>query len=68
MSSTILLSHSIALYGNPIRLLLFKDDVEEGEILDDEAFEVGKKQIEAGEIEVKEDRDLRSDKKIPVVS
>ncbi|WJX15164.1 non-specific serine/threonine protein kinase [Trifolium repens] len=48
---------------------LHEDDVEEGEILDDEAFEVGKKQIEsdveAGEIEVKEDRDLRSDKKIP---
>ncbi|GAU14849.1 hypothetical protein TSUD_50610 [Trifolium subterraneum] len=36
---------------------LNEDDVEEGEILDDE--------VEAGEIEVKEDRDLRSDKKIP---
>lgn len=48
------------------------DDVEEGEILDDETFDgvVGKKQLESdaepGEIEVKADRDLRSDKKIPV--
>ncbi|XP_073223367.1 uncharacterized protein [Cicer arietinum] len=47
------------------------DDVEEGEILDDETFDgvVGKKQLESdaepGEIEVKADRDLRSDKKIP---
>ncbi|CAK8574102.1 unnamed protein product [Lathyrus sativus] len=47
------------------------DDVEEGEILDDEPLggEVGKKQIESdvesGEIEVKGDRDLRSEKKIP---
>ncbi|KAI5401537.1 hypothetical protein KIW84_066131 [Lathyrus oleraceus] len=47
------------------------DDVEEGEILDDEPLggEVGKKQIESdvesGEIEVKGDRDLRSEKKNP---
>ncbi|XP_058768780.1 uncharacterized protein LOC131642555 [Vicia villosa] len=49
------------------------DDVEEGEILDDEPLGgevgIGKKQIESdvesGEIEVKEDRDLRSEKKNP---
>jgi serine/threonine-protein kinase PRP4 len=48
------------------------DDVEEGEILEDQALdgEVGKNQIESdaerGEIEVTGDRDVRFDKKNPV--